>query len=125
MLRFLLDEHLSFAIVEIVRALRPEISVASVLDWEDGAWRGLKDPELMRAAKAEGLTLVSYDQRSIPSLLETWAASGESHAGVVFLNRRTIAQQDFSAIAKALIALWVSHGDLDWTNRLAYLKRVP
>jgi hypothetical protein len=59
MLRFLLDEHLSQAIVGFVRSLRPEIVVSSVLDCDGGAWRGLKDPERLRAARAEGLTLVS------------------------------------------------------------------
>ena len=51
------------------------------------------------------VSVVTYDQRSIPSVLESWADTGEPHAGVIFVNRRAIAQQDFHAIAKALAAL--------------------
>jgi hypothetical protein len=67
--------------------------------------------------------LVTYDQRTIPDLLERWALTGEVHAGVVFIDRRTLIQDDVGGLAKALIALWDTDEELDWRNRIVYLRR--
>ncbi len=123
MLSFLLDEHLDPTIAAIVGRHRPEIDVLALSVWEDGAHLGEDDDPLLRAARAAGLTLVTYDQRTIPDLLERWALAGEAHAGVVFVNRRTLFQDDVSGLAKALVSLWDAHHDLDWSNRIAYLRR--
>ena len=95
----------------------------SVLDWEEGAWGGRTDEELLRAASPAALTLVTYDQRTIPALLHRWAQSDESRAGVIFVDERTVAPNDFPRLARSLIRFWDLHRDLDWTNRLAFLQR--
>ena len=123
MLSFLLDEHLSPHIAKILHAQRPEIPAVDVLTWEEGAHLGLDDEALLRAARMARLTLVSFDQRTIPDVLHHWATKEESHAGVIFVNRRTLSQNDFRGLAQALINYWDAHGDLDWTNRLGYLRR--
>lgn len=46
---------------------------------------GGSDEELLRAARATGLTLVTYDLRTIPALLQRWAHLDETHAGVISL----------------------------------------
>jgi len=119
MLSFLLDEHVSPDTAAIIANLRPEIPAVSVLDWEEGDWGGRTDEELLRAARPAALTLVTYDQRTIPALLHRWAQSGESHAGVVFVDERTVAPNDFPLLARSLIRFWDLHGGIDWTNRLA------
>jgi hypothetical protein len=50
----------------IVRRSRPEIPVCALLDWHEGIWIGESDAEILRAASAQALTLVTYDQRTIP-----------------------------------------------------------
>lgn len=123
MLSFLLDEHLDPTIAAIVRRHRPEIDALALSAWEDGAHLGEDDDQLLRAARAVRFTLVTYDQRTIPSLLERWALAEEVHAGVIFVNRRTLVQDDISGLAKALIALWDTDHKLDWGNRIAYVRR--
>jgi hypothetical protein len=122
MLSFLLDEHLSPDVAVIVRRSRPEIPVWGLLDWQDGIWIGESDEEILRAAGAEALTLVTYDQRTFPKLLQRWAQLKETHAGVVFVDERTIAPNDLPELARSLILFWDEHRDLDWSNRLAFLR---
>jgi hypothetical protein len=57
MLAFLLDEHVSPDVAVIVRRSRPEIPVFALLEWLDGIWIGESDEEILRAARAEALTL--------------------------------------------------------------------
>ena len=123
MLSFLLDEHVSPDVAVIVRRSRPEIPVWGLLDWRDGIWIGESDEEILRAAGAEALTLVTYDQRTFPKLLQRWAQLKETHAGVVFVDERTIAPNDLPELARSLILFWDEHRDLDWSNRLAFLRR--
>jgi hypothetical protein len=73
MLSFLLDEHVSPDVAVIVRRSRPEIPVFALLDWQDGIRIGESDEDILRAAGAEALTLVTYDQRTFPRLLQRWA----------------------------------------------------
>jgi hypothetical protein len=37
-------------------------------------------------AAAAGYTLVTYDLRTIPTLLQTWATNGRRHHGVIFFD---------------------------------------
>ena len=73
MLSFLLDEHVSPDVAVIVRRSRPEIPVVALLDWQEGIWIGESDEAILRAASAHPLTLVTYDQRTFPRLLQSWA----------------------------------------------------
>jgi hypothetical protein len=120
----LLDEHINPTIATIIQKHRSEIVVLPLSMWEDGSHLGDDDDQLLRAARAARLTLVTYDQRTVPALLERWALSEESHSGVIFVNRRTIAQDDISGFAQALIAFWEANHSFDWNNRIAYLRRV-
>jgi len=123
MLSFLLDEHVSPDVAVIVRRSRPEIPALALLDWQEGIWIGASDDEILRAGSAQALTLVTYDQRTIPRLLQRWAELKETHAGIVFVDERTIAPNDLPELARSLILLWDEHRNLDWSNRLAFLRR--
>jgi hypothetical protein len=122
-LRLLLDEHVSPAIAEQLPAHRPELEVIALQDWEAGAFRNTPDAELLQTAKAQGLTLVTYDRRTITPLLKAWMEAGESHGGVVFVDERTIAPSDIGGLVRALAQLWDAQGSLDWTDRVVYLAR--
>ena len=123
MLSFLLDEHVSPEVAAITVNLRPEIPVTSIPEWDAGVWVGENDEALLRAARSAGLTLVTYDLRTIPPLLKRWAEAGETHGGIVFVDERTTAPNDFGALARSLIRFWDLHQGLEWTNRLAFLQR--
>lgn len=112
MLSFLLDEHVSPDVALIVRRSRPEIPVFALLDWQNGIWIGESDEEILRAAGVKALTVVTYDQRTFPRLLQRWADSKQTHAGVVFVDERTIAPNDLPELARSLILLWDEHRDL-------------
>jgi hypothetical protein len=116
----LLDAHFS---TSESRPLRTNAIDALTLDeWHDGIYRDSPDEEILTAAAAEGRTLVTYDVRIGPELLEAWAAQGRSHGGVVFMNARTIRQGDYGGLIRALQALVEAHGDEDWHDIVAYLR---
>jgi len=124
-LRLLLDEHLSPDIVPAIRAIRPDIVAISLYRWEDGRYVGGADSLIVARAYEEGLTLVTYDLKTIPRLLVRLAERGNSHAGVVFGDNRTILPNDISGVARALVRLCQEQGDVDWTDCVAYLERAP
>ena len=123
MLSFLLDEHISPVVAKQITAKEPRIQVFPLLTWQEGAYLGLSDEVILQAATADQLTLVTYDQNTIPPVLWAWGESGQTHGGVIFVDYQSIPPQDFGGLIQALIKLWSDEGDGDWTNRLVYLKR--
>jgi hypothetical protein len=121
MLSLLLDQHLSAEIAEQVRARRPEIPILSIYKWREGAFVGIVDPLILRAAAEEGLTLVTYDRKTIPAVLVEWGTSGISHGGVVFVDNLTIASNDFGRLVRGLIHYWDQEHVSNWTNRIGFL----
>ena len=107
MLRLLLDEHLSPRIVQQFRGRWPHAQIDSVLNWEDGRLSGAPDDLLLTEAHAHGWTLVTYDQATIVPLLKNWAEQGIPHSGVVLVDDRTIASNDFGGLLRVFrVFLW-------------------
>lgn len=123
MLRLLLDEHISPTVGSIVREQRAQMWIESLLEWRHGSLCGKDDHIVLTAAAEAGCTLVTYDLRTIPPLLQIWAAKGLIHHGVVFIDERTCRPQDFPAISEALVRIWDQMGDFDWSNRVAFATR--
>jgi hypothetical protein len=123
MLRLLLDEHLSPRIVKQFRVKWPQAPMDSVLMWEDGRLAGASDDVLLTEAWARGRTLVTYDQSTIVPLLKNWAEQGIAHGGVVFVDDRTISQNDIGRLTRSLGALWMAEKNSDWTDMVIYLTR--
>ncbi len=123
MLRLLLDEHLSDDITVGMRAESAEVEVVSLREWQEGIYVGASDEVLLRAAYAQGTTLVTFDQRTIMPVLRDWGERGIAHGGVVFGSPYTFATNDFGGIGRALIRLWTEQGRLEWTNRAVYLRK--
>src|SRR5690242_6099744 len=97
-LSLLLDEHMSAVVAVQVQGKRPTISIQSIYHWRGGVFAGEDDDPLLAAAVDEGLTLVTYDQRTIFPLLSDIALLGRSHGGVVFVDVKTIASSDIGAL---------------------------
>ena len=122
-LSLLLNENISQTIAAQVKHHRPAQTIESVHTWRDGAFAGPSDRTLLQTAREEGLTLVTYDQKTIPPLLAELYAEGQSHAGVIFIDDQTIPGNDFGTLTRALILLWERRGDEDWQDRIGFLEK--
>ncbi len=122
MLRLLLDEHISPRVAVEMRAHQPDCQAVSVRDWQGGAYRQSQDEEILAAAVVPHLTLVTYDQRTIAPMLMTWYQLGRTHAGVIFVDQHSIAPNDIGGLVRALIRLQNREGELDWDDRVIYLR---
>jgi hypothetical protein len=125
MLALLLDENISHEIADQIARKRSDVLVVSLRQWEEGRYLSVDDETLLRAAARAGLTLVTYDQRTIPPLLSRFAEQGLSHGGILFVDQRAIPSNDFGGLIRALIWFWDEHHDRDWADRLAYLRPAP
>lgn len=124
MLALLLDEHISPAVAIGLVAHRPQIRAETLQAWQMGALLAADDATILLAAAAAGLTLVTYDLRTIPPLLKDWTDHGTAHGGVVFVHRQTIPAHDIGSLVRALAWLWDETGTADWSDRVAFLRAV-
>ena len=123
MLKLLLDEHVSPAVGEGLRIRRKGLVVRWMLEWEKGRFLGVEDSVWLAAAQVQGLTLLTYDRRTIPPILKAWAEEGRAHGGVIFVDEKTIFRADVGGLIRAVLSLWDADGCMDWTNRVRYLRR--
>lgn len=123
MLRLLLDEHISPKVAEGLRRRDPRVVVHALVSWEQGNVLGQDDDACLTEAARQRLTLVTYDRRTIPLLLKTWAESGRSHGGVIFVDEKSIAPDDVGGLVQALHRLHKASGRWDWRNRICFLRR--
>jgi hypothetical protein len=123
MLRLLLDEHISPRVAKGLRRNASRISVHALAEWEDGSFLGQDDAACLKEAAAQGLTLVTYDRRTIPPLLKNWAEAGLQHGGVIFVDEKTISPADIGGLVRALRDLSRATKDWDWTDRVCFLRR--
>ncbi len=122
MLSFLLDEQISPVVAEQLTKKRPDIRILSAQTWQQGIFRATSDEVLLTAAREAALTLVTYDLRTIPPLLRQWGDIGLSHAGVIFIDHRSIPPNQFGSLVKALIWLWGAEHQSLWLNRTVFLQ---
>jgi hypothetical protein len=123
MLKLLLDEHISPDVAKGLRRRNRAMEIRYMVEWEDGYFLGQEDSVCLREAAVQGLTLVTYDRRTIPPLLKTWAEEERTHGGVVFVDERTISPADIGGLVWALTRLARESGNWDWTNRICFLRR--
>ena len=123
MLKLLLDEHISPDVANGLRRRNRAIEIRYMVEWEDGYFLGQEDSAYLREAATQGLTLVTYDRRTIPPLLKTWAEEERTHGGVVFVDEKTISPADIGGLVWALTRLARETGNWDWTNRIYFLGR--
>ncbi len=123
-LSLLLDENISQVVAAQVKRHRPEMVIESVHSWRNGSFEGRSDKALLQAAYTEGLTLVTYDQKTIPAFLTELYAEGEEHGGVIFVDDQTIPNGDFGMLTLALIFFWERFHNEDWQNRIRFLEKL-
>jgi len=122
MLKLLLDEHISPEVANGLRRRNRAIEIRCLVEWEDGRFLGQEDSACLREAAAQGFTLVTYDRRTIPPLLKTWAEEGRTHGGVIFVDEKTISPADIGGLVWALTRLARETGNWNWTNRIYFLR---
>jgi len=123
MLKLLLDEHISPDVAKGLGRRHRSLIVRCMADWENGSFLGQEDSACLEQAAVRGLTLVTYDRRTIPPLLKAWAEAGRQHGGVIFVDEKTISPSDISGLVRALTSLSKKTGKWDWTNRICFLRR--
>ena len=125
MLALLTDAHISPRVAEQRKAKRPEIAIHSLQTWRKGTLLQAEDRFILTAALEEGLTFVTYDQRTIAPLVMQWGMERRSHAGIIFLDDKSLPQADTGGKVRALLSLWEKAHSLDWTNAISFLKPEP
>jgi len=122
MVKFILDEHISPAVANGLQRRNRSLIVRSMVQWEGGDFLGKEDFVCLLEAAKQRLSLVTYDRRTIPSLLKLWAEEGRSHGGVIFVDEKTISPADIGGLLRALISLAGEAGEIDWTNQVYFLR---
>ena len=120
MLKLLLDEHISPEVARGLRRRDRSLIVYAMVDWEGGNFLGQEDSACLREAAAQGLTLVTYDRRTIPPLLKSWAEEGRRHGGVIFVDEKTISPADIGGLVRALGELVKKH--VIWIGPTAFVS---
>jgi len=123
MLKLLLDEDISPDVANGLRRRNRALEIHYLVEWENGRFLGQDDHACLREAAIQGLTLVTYDRRTIPPLLKTWAEEGRTHGGVIFVDEKTISPADIGGLVWALTRLARETENWDWTNRICFLRR--
>lgn len=123
MLKLLLDEHISPSVADGLRRRNRSLVVRFMTEWENGGFLGQDDSACLQQAAAQGLTLVTYDRRTVPLLLKTWAEEEHDHSGVIFIDEKTISPADIGGQVRALSNLVKEAGRWDWINRVCFLQR--
>lgn len=123
MLKLLLDEHISPRVAEGLRRRHRSLTVHFMTEWENGRLLGQDDSVCLEHAAKQGLTLVTYDRRTIPPLLKVWAEAGRMHGGVIFIDEKTISPADIGGQVRALSRLTRETADWEWTDRTCFLQR--
>lgn len=122
MLKLLLDEHISAGVAVGLRRRNRALVVRYMVEWEGGNFLGQDDATCLRAAAIQSLTLVTYDRRTIPPVLKTWAEEELHHAGVIFVDEKTISPADIGGLVLALAKLVREARSWNWTDRIYYLR---
>jgi hypothetical protein len=92
-------------------------------EWESGNFLGQEDAAFLKQATIQGLTLASYNRRTIPPILKAWAEEGRRHAGVIFVDDKSIAPSNIGGLVLALSGLLKEARNWDWTDRICFLTK--
>ena len=123
MLRLLLDEQISPDVAAGLRRKHKDVKAVALAEWEGGRFLGQPDEAVLTGAATQGLTLVTYDRKTIPPLLKIWSEAERDFGGVVFVDEKTIRPSDLGGLIHALQRLHSDTVSWDWSNRVYFLRR--
>jgi hypothetical protein len=119
-MRLPLDEHVSPAVAQgLSRTGKDAVALRS---WLNGQHLEAEDQAILAEAVRDVRVVVTYDQRTILPLLKLWAETGWGHAGVVFVDHRSIPPDDIGGLERTLAELDERMGALDWADRVVFLQ---
>lgn len=124
MLSLLLDEHIAAVVAEQIVAKNPTVQIVSLHHWHAGEFLSTDDAIILEAAYQEQQTLVTFDQSTIRPLLKEWGEQGRSHGGVIFVDDKSLASNDYGGLVKALLAVWDQMQAVDFTDGVLFLQPV-
>ena len=113
----LLDEHFPQDLAEAIRRKRPGCSISSVHERD---LDGLLDPALIEILDQEKTTLVTRDVNSLPRIIQSRLAAGQTHGGIIYVSR-AIRQNNLREVIRRLLALIDKSGGEDWRCREEWL----
>jgi hypothetical protein len=120
--RLLLDCHIAKATVQALRKNLSIFEVEHLAVWRSGAFLRASDEDILTVCLQERRAFVTFDQRTIPDLLRSWAAEQRPHSGVIFGDENTVKPSHPGAVAAALARLAKEIGDSDTTNLVRFLR---
>ena len=123
MFKLLLDEHIFPGIAEQVKKKLPQAKIESLHSWNHARLLQQSDERILLEARQEGWTLLTFDLATIPPLLSQMRAVAADHAGVIFVSRKSFAQNDYGGLVSALVSSWAGWKKLDWKNQMHFLSR--
>jgi predicted nuclease of predicted toxin-antitoxin system len=108
-LAFLLDEDVSYRVAEGLR--RRGVDAISVHEL-GRANQAVTDEEQLRLATNQGRVLLTYNRADYQALDVSWRRRGQSHAGIIWCNERTIPRRAIGDLVRAAEAVAHMHESL-------------
>src|SRR5580692_11114678 len=88
--RLLLDCHISKATIQALRKRLYNLDTQHLAAWRSSAFLRASDEEILAACHRERRVFVTFDQRTIPDLLRSWAAEQRPHSGIIFGDENSV-----------------------------------
>ncbi|MCX6378882.1 MAG: DUF5615 family PIN-like protein [Armatimonadetes bacterium] len=123
MLTLLLDENISPVVAEQAVLKNPEARILSIHHWHGGEYLSVPDELILEIALQEEITLVTFDQSTIRPVLKAWGEVGRSHGGVFFIDEKSIAQNDYGTLVRALLTIWERMANTSCENVVLFRQR--
>ena len=120
-LKLLLDENISPKVFEIATNLRSDINITTIHLWHNQKYINSPDRDILLAAHEEGYTLVTYDKQ-ILSELYLWFQKEVPFSGIIFIDGKTVQNNNFLKIAELLILYWDKYKNENFFMRMDYLR---
>ncbi len=117
-MRFYLDECLSPVVAQIARDQGLDVVSAHDLGHKE-----LPDGEILRLATLDGRCVVTRNRDDFILLTMQFLENGWPHAGVLIVTR-SLVNEDFAGIARALVAFARRHQGLPLDYAINYLSAV-
>lgn len=124
MASFLLDENIPPVVAEQVLRKEPTARIVSIHRWRNGEFLSVEDEIILQEAFQEKLTLITFDLSTIQPLLKIWGEEGRTHGGVIFIDDKSIASNDYGALVKAILQAWKRLEEADFTDGVLFLQPV-